>query len=91
MQLGVYGVGDIIVQRWDAHRGDVLRESLRRICTPHKRRCGRLPWLSGERLDVPADVQLRVHGVGDIVVQRWDAHRGDVLKSTVLNESARQG
>jgi hypothetical protein len=40
---------------------------------------------------MPANVQLGVHGVGDIIVQRWDTDRRDVLEDTVLNESARQG
>ena len=91
VQLWIYGVGDIVVQRWDTDSCDVLRESLRRVCTSYKRGCGRLRQLPGERLDVPADVQLGVHGVGDIIVQRWDTDRRDVLEDTVLNESARQG
>jgi hypothetical protein len=54
-------------------------EFMRRVCTPYKRRCGRLHQLPGKRLDVPADVQLGVHGVGDIVMQRRDTDGGDVL------------
>jgi len=91
VRLGVHGVRDIVVPRRDTDGGYMRCESLRRICAPYKRRCGRLHQLPGERIDVPAHVQLGVRGVGDIVVQRWDTDGGDVLEDTVLNEPERQG
>ena len=68
VQLRVHGVGDIVVQRWHTDRRDVLCESLRRLCTPHKRWRGRLHQLSGERIDVSTYVQLGVHGIRDVIL-----------------------
>ena len=90
VQLRVHGIWDIILQCWDSDCRDVLRESMRRVCGSHERWRGRLHQLPGERIDVPAHVQLGVRGVGDILVQ-WDTDRRDVLKDIMLNESARQG
>jgi hypothetical protein len=46
---------------------------MRRVCSSHQRCRRRLHRLPGERLDVPADVQLGVHGIRDIILQCWDS------------------
>ena len=52
---------------------------MRRIHCSYKWGCWRLHQLPGERVDLPADVQLRVHGIRDIILQCWDTDRLDVL------------
>ena len=78
VQPRVHSIRDIILQCWDTDRRDVLCESMRRVCSSHERWRGRLHQLPGERVDVPADVQLGVHGIGDELVQCWDFDSGDV-------------
>ena len=80
MQRRVHGIGDFFMQCWDTDRGDVLREPLRCICGSHERRRGRLHQLNREWVDMPADVQQRVHGIWDIFVQSRNADRRDVLR-----------
>ena len=83
MQVGVHGIWDNIVFGSGADERYVLRESMRCIRYPHERRRGRLHQLAGERLDVPADVQLGVYGIRDIILQRRNTDRRDVLRESM--------
>jgi hypothetical protein len=83
VQLWVYGVWNVFVQRRDCDRGDVLRESLRCVCGSYERRRGRLHEHSGERVDMPAHVQLGVHGIWDIILQCRYSNRRDVLRESM--------
>jgi hypothetical protein len=83
VQLGIHCIGDIFVQCWNADGGDVLRESLRRICGSHERRRGGLHQLTRERSNVSAHVQLWIHGIRDVFVQSRNADRGDLFRESM--------
>ena len=83
VQLGVHCIGDVFMQCGNADRRDVLRESMRRVGGSHERWRGRLLEFSWEWVDMPADVQLGIHGVGDIFVQCWNADRGDLFRESM--------
>ena len=79
VQLGVHSLWNIILQRRNTDRGDVLSESsLRCVYRSHERRRWRLHQLPGERVDMPAHVQLGVHSLWDELLHSRDSDRGDV-------------
>ena len=90
VQLWVHGVWDIILQRRHADDGNVRRESLRCFGRSLKRRRGRLHRLSGEWVNLPAHVQLWVHGVWDIILQRRHADDGNMRCYGSVDFSQRQ-
>jgi hypothetical protein len=78
VQQRVHGVRDELVQRGHFDRGDVLGESMRRVYGSHQRWRRVVHEFIGVWVYVPADVQQRVHGVRDELVQRGHFDRGDV-------------
>ena len=68
VQLGIHGIRDVFVQSRNADRGDLFRESMRRVCGSHERWRWRLHQIPRERVDVSAHVQCRVYGIGDVFV-----------------------
>ena len=80
VQLWVHGVWNVILQRRHADDGDVRRESLRCFGRSLKRRCRGLHELTSERVNVPAHVQLWVHGVWNVILQLRHADDSDVRR-----------
>ena len=78
VQPWVHGVWNVILHLRHADGGDVRHESLRCFWRSLKRRCRGLLKLSGERVNLPAHVQLWVHGVWNVILQRRHADDGDV-------------
>ena len=56
---------------------------MRRVRRANARRCGHLHELTGERVNVPAHVQLWVHGVWSVYMQCRYCNRRDVLSKSV--------
>ena len=90
VQRGVHGVRDELLQSRIAHGGDVWPQPMRRVRCSYERRRRRLHELSRERVYVPADVQRGVHGVRDELMQRRNAHGGDLCRHVLRRERARQ-
>ena len=78
VQLGVHSLWDELLHSRDSDRRDGLSESMRRIYRSHERRRGRLHQLPGERVDMPAHVQLGVHSLWDELLHSRDSDRRDV-------------
>jgi len=62
------------------NRRDMLSKSVRRVRGANARRCGHLHELTSERVNVPAHVQLWVHGVWSVYMQCRYCNRRDVRR-----------